>query len=80
MPRKRPAPRPFNLTIRQLELVKLMEDELSIPQIAAQMGIEVSSVQRHRENAYQRMGAKSRDEAVAMLRAWKKEQMIDQAA
>jgi DNA-binding CsgD family transcriptional regulator len=80
MPRKRPSPRPFDLTIRQLELIKLMAEGLSIPQIAAQMVIEIGTVDAHRYNAYRRMGATSRDEAVAMFRAWKQEQMIDQAA
>jgi DNA-binding CsgD family transcriptional regulator len=62
-----PASRP--LTARQREIVELMLAGLSYREIADRLVMSVRSVEGHAYRACQRVGASSRDELIAIIRA-----------
>jgi DNA-binding NarL/FixJ family response regulator len=56
------------LTSREREVVALIDQGLSNKEIARQLTIEVATVKNHIHNALEKLGAKRRSEAAAMLR------------
>jgi DNA-binding CsgD family transcriptional regulator len=62
-----PASQP--LTARQREIVELMMAGLSYREIADRLVMSVRSVEGHAYRACQRVGASSRDELIAIIRA-----------
>ena len=56
---------PGLLTPRQLEIVRLMAAGRSTPEIARELGIELSTVRTHVELLYARLGVSERAQAVA---------------
>jgi len=55
-----------DLTDRQLEILRLLTKGLSNRDIAASFGISVGGVKRHLEQLFERLGASTRAEAVAI--------------
>lgn len=55
------------LTPRQADVMRLVARGLTNPQIAEQLGISPATVKRHLEAVYDRLGARTRAEAVAKL-------------
>ena len=53
------------LTARELEILRLLSAPQSIPQIAAELCIETSTLRTHLRNIYDKLGVHSRLEAVA---------------
>lgn len=53
------------LTDRELEVVRLIAEGLSIPQIAARLHLGASTVKTHVQNLYEKLGVKDRGAAVA---------------
>lgn len=60
--------RALGLTRREAEVMQIVARGRSNQEIAAQMTLSVRTVQKHLENAYEKLGAKSRTQAV--LTAW----------
>lgn len=56
------------LTSREREVVALVDQGLSNKEIARQLTIEVATVKNHVHNALEKLGARRRSEAAAMLR------------
>ncbi|MGC5583612.1 helix-turn-helix transcriptional regulator [Ornithinimicrobium sp. W1665] len=56
------------LTARQREIMHLVAAGMSNRQVGRQLGLSENTVRKHLENAYVRLGAQSRTEAVAWLR------------
>lgn len=54
---------PVALTARELEVLRLLAQGRSGPEIAAQLGISRATVQRHLANLYAKLGVRSRVEA-----------------
>jgi DNA-binding NarL/FixJ family response regulator len=52
-------PEPKALTLRELEIVKLIAQELSSPQIADRLFISAGTVENHRHNILQKLGVKN---------------------
>jgi len=63
-----PVPPEVPLTSRECQVVALIDQGLSNKQIASQLTIEVATVKNHIHNALEKLGAKRRSEAAAMLR------------
>lgn len=53
------------LTDRELEVVRMIADGLSIPQIAAALHLGASTVKTHVQNLYEKLGVSDRGSAVA---------------
>jgi ATP/maltotriose-dependent transcriptional regulator MalT len=60
--------RALGLTRREAEVMQLVARGKSNQEIAAQMTVSVRTVQKHLENVYEKLGARSRTQAV--LTAW----------
>ena len=58
------APPAFHLTERELEVLALMAEGLTMPQIASKLVISSSTVKFHIENICQKMGVRTRSEAL----------------
>lgn len=58
----------LDLTPRQQAVVELLADGLENDAIAAQLGISPNTVRRHTEGLMQRLGVRSRKDAVTVLR------------
>jgi LuxR family transcriptional regulator, maltose regulon positive regulatory protein len=61
----------LQLTIRQLQLLKLIDEGLSNEQVADRMSLSVPTVKWHLHNAYGKLGVRSRSAALARARALK---------
>lgn len=59
---------PTRLTARQLEILHLVGLGMPNKQVGRQLGISEGTVRKHLENAYERIGAQSRTEAVFWVR------------
>ncbi|MGH3664703.1 MAG: LuxR C-terminal-related transcriptional regulator [Egibacteraceae bacterium] len=57
------------LTAREVEIVRLIDQSLSNREIAQRLGITVSTVKNHVHNVLRKLGARRRGEAAAWLRA-----------
>ncbi|MES5825067.1 helix-turn-helix transcriptional regulator [Streptomyces sp. RG80] len=62
--RRRP---PIRLTHRELDVLRCVARGLNTPQIAEQLAISPSTVRKHLENAFGRLGVSSRTAAVARV-------------
>ncbi|MFJ2826319.1 helix-turn-helix transcriptional regulator [Streptomyces sp. NPDC087263] len=62
--RRRP---PVRLTLRELEVLRCVARGLTTPQIAEQLVVSRSTVRKHLENAFNRLGVSSRTAAVARV-------------
>jgi DNA-binding CsgD family transcriptional regulator len=60
--------RALGLTRREAEVMQIVARGKSNQEIAALMTLSVRTVQKHLENAYEKLGARSRTQAV--LTAW----------
>ena len=60
--------RALGLTCREAEVMQILARGKSNQEIAAQMTVSVRTVQKHLENVYEKLGARSRTQAV--LTAW----------
>jgi DNA-binding CsgD family transcriptional regulator len=56
------APRP--LTDREIDVLRYLPTRLSTIEIADQLGISPNTVKTHLKNIYQKLGARSRNEAI----------------
>jgi LuxR family maltose regulon positive regulatory protein len=56
------------LSERELQVLRLMDSELSSPEIADELIIAVSTVRSHIKNIYSKLGVHSRYEAVEKAR------------
>jgi LuxR family maltose regulon positive regulatory protein len=59
-----PAPVPRQLTERELDILRYLPTRLSTTEIAGQLGISPNTVKTHLKNIYQKLGARSRNEAI----------------
>jgi LuxR family transcriptional regulator, maltose regulon positive regulatory protein len=59
-----PASPPRRLTDRELDILRYLPTRLSTTEIAAQLGISPNTVKTHLKNIYQKLGARSRNEAI----------------
>ena len=62
--RRRPA---VHLTVRELDVLRCVARGLSTPEIAEQLVVSTSTVRKHLENAFGRLGVSSRTAAVARV-------------
>ncbi|MFF1682036.1 helix-turn-helix transcriptional regulator [Streptomyces sp. NPDC058256] len=62
--RRRP---PVRLTLRELEVLRCVARGMTTPQIAEQLVVSRSTVRKHLENAFSRLGVSSRTAAVARV-------------
>jgi len=62
--RRRP---PVRLTLRELEVMRCVARGLATPQIAEQLVVSPSTVRKHLENVFNRLGVSSRTAAVARV-------------
>jgi len=53
------------LTVREIELLRLIRQRLSLNEIAAVLSISVNTVKKHTNNIYTKLGVRNRREAVA---------------
>ncbi|WP_406446012.1 helix-turn-helix transcriptional regulator [Streptomyces sp. NBC_01613] len=58
---------PVRLTLRELDVLRCVARGMSTPQIAAQLVVSTSTVRKHLENAFGRLGVSSRTAAVARV-------------
>lgn len=56
------------LTVRELEILRLLDDGLSNKEIAHQLSIEVTTVKNHVHNLFEKLGVHRRRDAAATLR------------
>jgi DNA-binding CsgD family transcriptional regulator len=66
--RPRERPRSTRLTERELEVLHLVDEGRTNAEIAHILWVAPSTVRKHLENAYAKLGVKSRTEATALLR------------
>jgi LuxR family maltose regulon positive regulatory protein len=52
------------LTERELDVLRYLPTRLSTTEIASQLGISPNTVKTHLKNIYQKLGARSRNEAI----------------
>jgi LuxR family transcriptional regulator, maltose regulon positive regulatory protein len=60
----RPSQAPNSLTDRELDVLRYLPTRLSTTEIAGQLGISANTVKTHLKNIYQKLGARSRNEAI----------------
>ena len=65
-------PPPLPLTLRQLEVLQLVDAGLSNKEIAQRLCLEVSTVKNHVHQILDKLQVQSRSEAAAALRSWAK--------
>jgi DNA-binding CsgD family transcriptional regulator len=66
--RERPTPRlPASLTVTERRLLSYVAAGLSNPEIAEQLSVATSTVRKHLENIYRKLGVGSRAAAIARL-------------
>jgi two-component system nitrate/nitrite response regulator NarL len=53
------------LTSREAEVIKMIADGLSVPQMAAKLNLAPSTVKTHVQNLYDKLGVSDRGAAVA---------------
>jgi DNA-binding NarL/FixJ family response regulator len=63
---------PPPLTLRQLEILQLVDAGLSNKEIADRLYLEVSTVKNHVHQILEKLQVRSRSEAAAALRSWAK--------
>jgi DNA-binding NarL/FixJ family response regulator len=63
-PTTQPQTAPDSLTSREMEVLHLLAEELSNPQIAEQMVVSRRTVDAHLRSIYDKLGVRSRDAAV----------------
>jgi NarL family two-component system response regulator LiaR len=56
----------FNLTDRELEILVLMADGLTLQQMAVKLSITLSTVKYHSANIFRKLGAQNRSEALVV--------------
>jgi len=66
-----PADPPPRLTLREREILKLIEQGESNKEIGRHLGIEVATVKNHVHNILEKSGVTRRADAVAMLRSYR---------
>jgi DNA-binding NarL/FixJ family response regulator len=59
----------YNLTRRETEIAKLIEEGKTIAEIAKQLFISEKTVSKHRENLFQKVGVSNRIEFINKLKA-----------
>jgi DNA-binding CsgD family transcriptional regulator len=62
------------LTKREIEILRLISQELTTEQIANQLQVSISTIETHRHNLLQKMGAKS---VVGLIKIAFKQGLID---
>lgn len=62
------------LTKREIEVLQLISQELTTEQIAARLQVSISTVETHRRNMLQKLGARS---VVGMIKEAYKQGLID---
>jgi two-component system nitrate/nitrite response regulator NarL len=65
------APREVELTLRELQIVELIDDGLSNKEIARQLSIELPTVKNHVHHILRKLQVSRRGEAAASLRRWR---------
>jgi two-component system, NarL family, nitrate/nitrite response regulator NarL len=65
---ERPQPHRTPLTLRERQIITLIDEGLSNKEIAGRLCIEVGTVKNHVHNILEKLGARRRTEAVARLR------------
>ena len=63
--RPAPAALPSGLTARELEVLRLLADGFSNPEIAERLVVSRKTVQQHTVNIYRKLGARGRTDAAA---------------
>jgi ATP/maltotriose-dependent transcriptional regulator MalT len=58
-----------NLTLRELEILRMLPSRLTVPEIARELSISVNTVKFHMKMIYRKLGVRSRDEAGQVARA-----------
>jgi LuxR family maltose regulon positive regulatory protein len=61
---RRPSHASHSLTDRELDVLRYLPTRLSTTEIAGQLGISANTVKTHLKNIYQKLGARSRNEAI----------------
>jgi len=56
----------YNLTDRELEILVLMSDGLTLQQMAVRLAISLSTVKYHSANIFEKLGAQNRSEALVI--------------
>jgi len=56
----------FNLTDREIEILVLMSDGLTLQQMAVRLAISLSTVKYHSANVFEKLGAQNRSEALVI--------------
>lgn len=64
----RPSPRVRSLTVRELEVLELLDEGLSNKQIARRLCIELATVKNHVHHILEKLQVERRGEAIAYLR------------
>ena len=64
LPSAAPGPVPEPLSERELTVLRLLDSELSGPELAARLFISVNTLKTHLKRIYEKLGARSRYEAV----------------
>jgi LuxR family maltose regulon positive regulatory protein len=67
-----PAPRDAPLTVREREIIDLLSQALSIKSIARELNVSPGTVKWHLRNVYGKLGAFSKEDAVAKMRERRK--------
>ena len=60
-----PADDDYGLTARELEILELLVESLTVPQIAERLGVSFHTVDSHTRNTYAKLHVRTRTAAVA---------------
>jgi DNA-binding NarL/FixJ family response regulator len=63
-----PAPRRYNLTNREIDVLSRLADGLSTVKVSEQLLLSVNTVRNHVQSAIRRLGAHSKLEAISIAR------------
>ena len=73
-----PPPLNFELTARETEILELIDQGLSNKEIAARLGVEVSTVKNHVHSILKKLRVRRRSQAAARLRSGVEEGLVDE--
>ena len=62
--RRRDAPKPASLSTRELQIIVLLHDGLTVPQIAGQLFVSLSTAKTYVARVYDKLGARNRAQAL----------------